>query len=47
MPAGKETNWVPTSAGAQFEVLFRLYGPEKPLFDKAWKLPDIEKIAAQ
>ena len=24
-----------------------LYGPEKPLFDKTWKLPDIEKLAAQ
>jgi hypothetical protein len=42
-PAGKESNWVPTSAAGQFEVLFRLYGPEKPLFDKTWKLPDIEK----
>ena len=31
----------------KFEVLFRLYGPEKPLFDKTWKLPDIERIAAQ
>jgi len=28
-------------------VLFRLYGPEKPFFDKAWVLPDIEKVAAQ
>jgi len=46
-PVGKEANWVPTSATGQFEVLFRLYGPEKPLFDKTWKLPDIEKIAAQ
>jgi len=43
-PAGKESNWVPTSADGQFEVLFRLYGPEKPLFDKTWVLPDIEKI---
>jgi len=24
--------------------LFRLYGPEKPLFEKTWKLPDIEKV---
>jgi hypothetical protein len=44
-PAGKEPNWVPTHAQGKFEVLFRLYGPEKPLFDKSWKLPDIEKIA--
>jgi hypothetical protein len=45
-PAGKESNWVPTKPDGEFEVLFRLYGPEKPLFDKSWKLPDIEKIAA-
>ena len=45
-PAGKESNWVPTSASRQFEVLFRLYGPEKPLFDKSWALPDVERIAA-
>jgi hypothetical protein len=46
-PAGKESNWVPTSASGKFEVLFRLYGPEKPLFDKTWKLPDIERISVQ
>ncbi len=43
-PAGKETNWVPTDANGRFEVLFRLYGPEKPFFDKKWVLPDIEKV---
>ena len=42
-PAGKESNWVPTNAGGGFEVLFRFYGPEKPLFEKTWRLPDIEK----
>ncbi|WP_087002930.1 DUF1254 domain-containing protein [Rhizobium sullae] len=45
--AGKESNWIPTSAGGGFEVLFRFYAPEKPLFDKTWVLPDIERIAAQ
>jgi hypothetical protein len=43
-PAGKEANWVPTDAKGQFEVLFRLYGPKKELFEKAWKLPDIELV---
>jgi hypothetical protein len=43
-PAGKESNWVPTDAKGRFEALFRFYGPEKPLFDKTWVLPDIEKI---
>jgi hypothetical protein len=46
-PAGKEPNWVPTSPSGDFEILFRFYGPEKPLFDKTWTLPDIERIAAQ
>lgn len=45
-PAGKESNWVPTKPGGEFEVLFRFYGPEKSLFDKTWQLPDIEKVVA-
>jgi hypothetical protein len=32
-----------TSAKGQFEVVFRFYGPGKPLFEKTWKLPDIER----
>jgi hypothetical protein len=43
-PPAKESNWVPTSAGGEFEVLFRFYGPEKSLFEKKWRLPDIEKV---
>jgi hypothetical protein len=43
-PLGKESNWVPTDASGKFEVLFRLYGPEKALFDKTWVLPDIEEV---
>ena len=43
-PVGRESNWVPTSMSGAFEVLFRLYGPGKPLFDKTWKLPDIEEV---
>jgi len=44
-PKGREANWVPTKTGGKFEVLFRFYGPEKALFDKSWKLPDIEKMS--
>jgi hypothetical protein len=43
-PAGEESNWVPTRPGGGFEVLFRFYGPEPPLFDKTWRLPDIERV---
>ncbi|MBD9568368.1 DUF1254 domain-containing protein [Ensifer sp. ENS08] len=42
-PAGKEANFVPVDRARKFELLFRLYGPQKPLFDKTWKLPDVEK----
>jgi hypothetical protein len=45
-PEGKEANWVPTRADGRFEVLFRFYGPEKPVFDKTWMLPDIERVGA-
>jgi hypothetical protein len=41
---GKESNWIPTVTDGGFEVLFRFYGPEKPLFEKTWRLPDIEKV---
>jgi hypothetical protein len=43
-PDGHAPNWVPTSVQGEFEVLFRFYGPTKALFDKTWKLPDIEKL---
>ena len=43
-PEGKESNLVPTDPQRQFEILFRFYGPQKPLFDKTWKLPDIEQV---
>jgi hypothetical protein len=42
-PASGESNWVPTDPNGRFEVMARFYGPQKPLFDKTWKLPDIEK----
>lgn len=42
-PAGFETNWVPT-AGRNFFLIFRLYGPEKAFFEKTWKLPEVEKV---
>ena len=41
-PEGTESNWLPT--GEDFFLIFRLYGPQKALFDKTWKLPDVEKV---
>jgi len=42
-PADRESNWVPTDPEGRFEVLARFYGPKKLLFDKTWKLNDVEK----
>ena len=43
-PSGKESNWVYTQAGQKWFPWFRLYGPEKAVFDKSFKLPDIERV---
>jgi len=43
-PADKESNWVQTVPGRGWFPFFRFYGPDQPLFDKTWKLPDIEKV---
>ena len=43
-PAGQESNWISTAPGKGWFPFFRFYGPEKPLFEKTWKLPDIEKV---
>ncbi|WP_447917357.1 DUF1214 domain-containing protein [Achromobacter aegrifaciens] len=40
-PAGKKQNWIPTIPGKSWMVIFRLYGPLQPWFDKTWKLNDI------
>lgn len=42
---GHEANWIPTGEGENWFVIFRLYGPQPQLFDKTWKLPDIEAVA--
>lgn len=42
-PAGLESNWIPT-AGKDFFLLFRFYGPQEPVFDKSFKLSDVVRI---
>jgi len=43
-PAGQENNWVSTAKGGKWFTIFRLYGPDKPFFDKTWKMPDFEVV---
>ena len=42
VPKGKEKNWLPTVPGKKFFLIFRFYRPEPALFDKSWKLNDVE-----
>ena len=43
-PTGKEGNWIYTAPDKPWFTFFRFYGPDKPLFDKTWELPDIEEV---
>jgi hypothetical protein len=36
-PAGHEANWVRTVPAKGWNVIFRVYGPLQPWFDKTWK----------
>lgn len=43
-PEGKESNWVQTIPGKGWNMLFRLYGPLEPWFDKTWRPSDPELV---
>jgi hypothetical protein len=42
-PKEFESNRLP-SAGEDFFVIFRLYGPAKSVYEKTWIMPDIDQI---
>ncbi len=43
-PEGKEANWIPTTEGRRFFLLFRFYGPQNAAKDGSWELNDIELV---
>ena len=43
-PDGQENNWVQTMPSKGYSVIFRLYGPLKPWFDKTWRPSEIELV---
>lgn len=43
-PVGMEQNWIQTISGKGWNMLFRLYGPVEPWFDKSWQLSEIELV---
>ena len=45
LPKGAaKANWVQTKPGLGWFVCLRLYGPEKPYFEKKWIPGDVEKL---
>ena len=44
-PDGLEANWIPT-AGKDFWLICRFYGPDKPLFDGTWTLGSSNRISS-
>src|SRR5262249_11204599 len=44
VPSGKESNWIYTEPGKPWIACFRFYGPEQPIHNKSWLLPDIERL---
>jgi hypothetical protein len=43
-PAGKEVNWIASTPGKGFFVIFRLYGPLEPWYDRSWRLGEPEPV---
>jgi hypothetical protein len=45
LPQGvNPANWAQTVPGKGWNVLFRLYGPLQPWFDKTWRLGEFEEV---
>lgn len=42
-PSEMGGNWIPT-AGRDFWIIFRFYGPTTRLFDKSWTASDVERL---
>jgi hypothetical protein len=40
----KESNWLPTPEGEDFNVIMRLYWPKQAALDGSWKVPGIQKV---
>lgn len=43
-PQGHESNWVQTAPDKHWFIMFRFYGTQRPVFDKSWRMADIETL---
>ena len=41
---GEEGNWLQTAPGKGWNMLWRIYGPTKPWYDRSWKIGDPEPM---
>jgi hypothetical protein len=39
-----ESNWLPSPAGEDFNLVMRMYWPNQSVIDGTWKIPGLEKI---
>ena len=46
-PDGKENQWVKTIPGKGWFTFLRMYGPQEPIFDGSYVLPNIEWVEAK
>jgi hypothetical protein len=44
IPAGMQSNWIPTVEGRAWFAYFRLYAPLEGYLDASWQLPDFELL---
>jgi hypothetical protein len=40
-------NWIYTAPGRSWLAMFRVYGPEAPILDRTWRLPDVTPLAPE
>src|SRR5580658_5797599 len=43
-PKGHESNWVQSEPDKQWFIMFRFYGTKPAVFDKSWRMGDIEAL---
>ena len=43
-PKGKKSNWIQTIPGKGWHMLFRIYGPLEPWFEKTWRPGEVELV---
>lgn len=43
-PKGKQANWLQTAPGKGWNMIWRIYGPTKPWYDRSWKIGDPEVV---